>query len=126
MRLRTTPGLSHRTRAQAEAGLQGAWFAAHVVHDASGHTVCMGRVIGDGGAYFHILDLATSEDHQRKGLAAAVLARLLNEIEARSPPHPHVSLFGDPPGRRLYERFGFGLSVGYSDGMVRKVTGRKV
>jgi len=33
----------------------------------------MGRVIGDGGWYFHIVDMAVLPEHQRRGLGDAVL-----------------------------------------------------
>jgi GNAT superfamily N-acetyltransferase len=120
LRLRRTPGLSHKTPEQATAGINGAWFAAHVVHIPSGEAVAMGRVLGDGGWYFHIIDLATSVEHQRKGLGAAIMARCLQEIRDKAPPGAFVTLLADPPGRKLYEKFGFLDSAPASVGMVRE------
>ena len=123
LRLRQTPGLSHKTEVQARAALHGAWFAAHVVYapaGSSGETVAMGRVLGDGGWYFHVIDLAVAESHQRKGLGAAVLARLLAEVRERAPPGAMVNLLADPPGMKLYRKMGFG-EMTPAIGMERKV-----
>ena len=80
--LRQRAGLSPKTREQAVAALPGSWAACHVVHEASGHTVGMGRVIGDGGWYFHVVDMAVLPDHQRRGLGDAMLRSLLQRIRA--------------------------------------------
>lgn len=105
--LREASGMTPKTRAQAQAGIAGAWAAVHVVHAPTGETVAMGRVIGDGGWYFHIIDMAVLPAHQRRGLGAAVLAWLLDRIRQEAPPDAFVSLMADPPGRSLYERYGF-------------------
>jgi ribosomal protein S18 acetylase RimI-like enzyme len=67
----------------------------------------MGRIIGDGGWYFHIADIATLPEFQRQGLGRTVMNRLLDEIRAKAPADPYVTLVADPPGRRLYESLGF-------------------
>ena len=60
VRLRLLAGLTPRTREQAQLAIPGSWAACHVVEEASGETVGMGRVIGDGGWYFHVIDMAVS------------------------------------------------------------------
>lgn len=118
LRLRAESGLSPKTRAQAEAGLHGAWAAYHVVDDATGATVGMGRVLGDGGWYFHVVDMAVLPTHQRRGIGAAVLAALLDVIAEKAPPDPYVTLMADEPGRPLYARFGFVETAPGTVGMV--------
>jgi GNAT superfamily N-acetyltransferase len=116
-RLRETAGLSPKTAAQAEAVVPGTWYACHVVHEDTGEVVAMGRVIGDGSWYFHIADMATSPDHQRRGLGRLVLDRLVDEIRARAVDTPYVTLFADAPGRPLYARAGFVDAMPHSMGM---------
>ena len=36
----------------------------------NGQVVGLGRLIGDGGGYFHVVDLAVLSEHQRRGIAA--------------------------------------------------------
>ena len=70
----------------------------------------MGRIIGDGGWYFHIVDMAVLPVHQRKGLGDAILNALLRQIWLCVPRDwgkPYVSLFADEAGRRLYVKNGF-------------------
>lgn len=119
LRLRRESGLSERTRAQAEIGVKGAWVSTHVVHVESGDTVGMGRVIGDGGTYFVIIDMAVLPDHQRKGIGDAIMTALLEKIREAAPA-AQVSLLADPPGRRLYARHGFVESGPDSIGMWRR------
>lgn len=119
VRLRSESGLSPKTLEQAVPALAGTWWGCHVVHDASGEVVAMGRVIGDGGWYFHIADMATLPDHQRRGLGDLVITALLARIRAAAPPVAYVTLMADPPGRKLYARHGFTEDRDRSIGMAR-------
>lgn len=126
--LRQVAGLSPKTLAQATAAISGSWSACHVVADAAVVPVAMGRVIGDGGWYFQIADMATHPDHQRRGLGAAVMEWLLESIRDTVDDEPYVTLMADLPGRALYERFGFQETAPDSVGMKlmvdRSPTGR--
>lgn len=77
----------------------------------------MGRVIGDGGWYFHIADVATLPEHQGRGLGRRVLTDLLAQIDEAAPAGPYVTLMADAPGRRLYESMGFVETAPRSLGM---------
>ncbi|MBA4609606.1 GNAT family N-acetyltransferase [Aeromicrobium sp. Marseille-Q0843] len=118
LHLRRASGLSPKSPEQARPALAGGWAACHVRHVPSGRTVAMGRVIGDGGWYFHVVDMAVLPEHQRRGLGDRVLTHLLEVIRRDAPPGAYVSLMADPPGRRLYERHGFVDSAPHSVGMV--------
>ena len=116
LRLRKESGLSERTREEAENGIDGAWAACHVVHVESGETAGMGRVISDGGWYFHVIDMAVLPHHQRKGIGDAIMTALLRKIDDANP-NAYVNLAADPPGRRLYARHGFVESAPATVGM---------
>ena len=119
--LRQRSGLSPKTREQAAAALPGSWAACHVVHEASGQTIGMGRVLGDGGWYFHVVDMAVLPAHQRRGLGHRVLTWLLDRIRARAPAGAYVNLLADPPGRRLDARHGFAETAPHSVGMALRL-----
>jgi ribosomal protein S18 acetylase RimI-like enzyme len=106
LRLRRDGGLTEPTRDQIKRGIDGAWAAVHAVHQPTGETVGMGRVISDGGTYFHIIDMAVLPAHQRRGIGDAILEALLGAI-GRASPEAQVNLLGDPPGWKLYKRHGF-------------------
>ena len=107
VRLRRESGLSPKTAAQAGAAIPGSWAACSVVHDETGETVGMGRVLGDGGWYFHVVDMAVLPEHQRRGVGDAIMSALVQRIRESTPPGAYVTLLADPPGRRLYGRHGF-------------------
>jgi ribosomal protein S18 acetylase RimI-like enzyme len=119
--LRREAGLSPKTTAQAVAALPGSWYACHVRHDATGVATGMGRIIGDGGWYFHVVDLAVLPEHQRRGIGDAMLAALLDRIRRDAPAGAYVNLLADPPGRRLYSRHGFAETAPASIGMALRL-----
>jgi ribosomal protein S18 acetylase RimI-like enzyme len=121
LRLRRESGLTPKTEEQGVAALPGSWAACHVVVDGSGEVVGMGRVIGDGGWYFHVVDMAVLPAHQRRGLGDAVLGALLDRIRQVTPPGAWVNLLADPPGRALYARHGFTETAPGSVGMAMRL-----
>jgi GNAT superfamily N-acetyltransferase len=117
--LRERSGLSSKRPDQAAAAVRGSWAAVHVIHDESGAIVGMGRVLGDGGWYFHVVDMAVLPEHQRRGIGDAILSALLDAIRGGAPSGAYVNLFADPPGRRLYARHGFTETAPHSLGMAQ-------
>lgn len=110
--LRSTAGLSTKTPSEAAAVPTGSWYGCYITFEATNgeaQLAGMGRVIGDGGWYFHIADMAVHPEHQRKGLGDVILKALLRRInqEAPSDGKPYISLFADEAGRRLYYKNGF-------------------
>lgn len=114
-RLRRVAGLSEKTQAAAEAGLPNTWFAVTVRFN--GQVVGMGRVIGDGGTAFQIVDIAVEPAHQGKGLGKRIMAALVDHIHANAPASAYVSLIADGDARHLYAKFGFQPVMPESIGM---------
>lgn len=121
LRLRREAGLSPKSEEQGTAALPGRWAACHVVEEAGGAIVGMGRLLGDGGWYFHVVDMAVLPEHQRRGLGDAILGALLNRVRDVAPPGAYVNLFADPPGRALYARHGFADTAPGSVGMALRL-----
>ena len=117
LHLRAASGLKPRTAEQAARALPGSWAACHVIRASDDLCVAMGRVIGDGGCCFHVVDMAVLPDHQRRGLGDLVLTYLLDVVRREAAPGANVTLMADPPGRRLYGRHGFVDSAPTSVGM---------
>ena len=105
--LRKGVDLSQKSAEQGEAALTGSWFFCHVRDRETGLAVAMGRIIGDGGWYFHIADMATLPEFQGRGLGRKVIDTLVAQIRDRAPDNPYITLIADPPGWRLYEQTGF-------------------
>ncbi|HVK51456.1 MAG TPA: GNAT family N-acetyltransferase [Pseudoxanthomonas sp.] len=105
LRLRVESGLSPRTRAAAEAGLPNSLFGVTVWHD--GRAIGMGRIIGDGGCSFVIVDIAVQPQHQKRGLGRAIMDALDAWLKTHAPDGAHISLIADGEARHLYARYGF-------------------
>ena len=65
-RLRESSGLTPKTEAAAELALPNTWFGVHVVFE--NEVIGMGRIIGDGGCHFQVVDMAVLPEHQKRGL----------------------------------------------------------
>lgn len=125
LHLRSGAGLSVKTPSQAAAVPTGSWYGCYITSEATNgdpRPTGMGRVIGDGGWYFHIADMAVHPEHQRKGLGDVILKALLQRIsqEAPSDGKPYISLFADEAGRKLYYKNGFKDAAPGELGMVFK------
>lgn len=116
LELRRATGLSERSREAAEAGLSGTWFGVHVVH--GDRVVAMGRVIGDGGSFFQVVDVAVASDWQGTGLGRRVMGALTERLRAEAPPTAQVTLLADGTAYRLYEKYGFRRTAPQSVGML--------
>lgn len=117
-RLRTSAGLDPKTIEAATRGLSATWFGVSVNHGAE--VVGMGRIIGDGGCFFQVVDIAVLPEHQKKGLGKKIMAALCDYMEKHVPPSASVSLLADGQAHRLYAQYGFALSAPESLGMLRK------
>ncbi|MCI9859184.1 GNAT family N-acetyltransferase [Microbacterium proteolyticum] len=106
LELRRASGLTPKRPEQGAPALANSWAWRRIV-DATGRSVAMGRVVGDGGWYFLVADMATLPSHQRRGLGRRILEDLLAEIRAKAPEGAYVTLLADPPGQALYRSLGF-------------------
>lgn len=118
--LRQAAGLSPKTREAAERGLPNTLFAVQVRCDDQ--TVAMGRVIGDGGNHYQVVDIAVLPEHQGRGLGKTVMREIAGYIEREVPESGYVSLLADGEAYRLYQQYGFSLTAPASVGMARRKT----
>lgn len=115
LRLRVAAGLSRKSPAGAVIGLANSWHAVVVRH--GGEIVGMGRVIGDGGLFFMVVDIAVEPAHQGRGLGKAIMAALVERLRAAAPSRAHVVLIADGEAHRLYAQYGFTLTAPGGVGM---------
>ena len=121
IRIRLAAGLSEKTREAAEKGLKGTLFAVTVF--AGSEPVGVGRVIGDGGCFFEVVDIAVLPEHQGRGLGRRIMASLMNYIHTHAPRSAYVSLMADHGTPAFYERFGFQRAeLPKSAGMFLRIT----
>ena len=118
MQLRAATGLSPFSEESAAKGLAGTAFA--VVLEQEDRVVGMGRLIGDGGCFFQIVDIAVNPSDQGQGLGKVIMRELMEFVEGNLPASAYVSLIADVPANRLYEKFGFVETAPRSLGMARR------
>lgn len=117
--LRAATGLSAKPVEAVAAGLPNSWHGVTIHHGAK--TVGMGRIIGDGGCFFQIVDICVLPDHQGRGLGKLIMTELTAELERRAPVGAYVSLIADGDARHLYAKYGFTETAPKSVAMHRLV-----
>ncbi|MDZ4312200.1 MAG: GNAT family N-acetyltransferase [Cypionkella sp.] len=118
LRLRALAGLSAFSEEAATKGLAGTLFSVVVEHENS--AVGMGRLIGDGGCFVQVVDIAVDPRFQGQGLGKAIMSALTDYIANSLPASVYVSLIADVPAHKLYEKFGFKETAPRSLGMARR------
>ena len=113
--LRSASGLSPKTLEAAARGLPATLFAVQVLH--GGQPVGMGRVVGDGGCFYQVTDIAVLPAHQGQGLGKRIMGQIMDFLKGHALPGAYVSLIADGPAKHLYARFGFAETAPASVGM---------
>ena len=113
--LRVGSGLSEKSEEAAARGLPHSLFAVQIL--CEGQAVGMGRVIGDGGSAFQVVDIAVLRDHQGRGLGKLIMREISAYLSQHVPATGYVSLIADGPAKDLYAQFGFEPTAPASIGM---------
>ncbi|OAX45305.1 GNAT family N-acetyltransferase [Paenibacillus sp. AD87] len=113
--LRKSAGLSAMSNEGAEIGLPNSLFAVCLREE--NEIVGMGRVIGDGGCFFQVVDIAVRPDQQGRGYGKLIMSEIMNYLREHVPARGLVSLLADVPADRLYVQFGFDYTSPKSEGM---------
>jgi ribosomal protein S18 acetylase RimI-like enzyme len=116
--LRSGSGLSGKTIEAAERGLPRTLFAVQILDGAN--PIGMGRVVGDGGCFYQVVDIAVLKEHQGKGIGKMIMAEIVEYIETSVPESGYVSLIADGNAQNLYAQFGFVPTAPRSVGMAFK------
>lgn len=117
--LRVAAGLSAMSPAGAREGLRASWCAVCV--RADGELIGMGRVVGDGGLFLFVVDIAVAPAWQRRGVGRRIMQALMEQVHARAYSRTMVGLIADGTANRFYEQFGFKLVAPAAQGMLLRI-----
>ena len=117
VRIRQATGLSLISREAAERGLPQTLFGVSIL--LGDEVVGMGRVIGDGGCFYHIVDIAVLPKHQGQGLGNRIMTAIMAYIHEDALPTAYISLIADAPD--FYLNYGFSSVGPRSEGMYQRI-----
>jgi ribosomal protein S18 acetylase RimI-like enzyme len=123
LELRQVAGLSPFAREAARRGLAGSLHAVVVRTSADGKAVGMGRLVGDGGCFVQVVDIAVAPEHQGRGLGKRIVQSLMEYVASELPSTVYVSLLADGEAPRLYQKYGFEPTAPASIGMAYRKRG---
>ncbi|ERG66915.1 GNAT family N-acetyltransferase [Exiguobacterium chiriqhucha] len=114
-RLRVIAGMPKRSDSGTVKGLANTLYGVCLYKDD--HMVGMGRVVGDGGMVFHLVDIVVDPECQGLGLGKLIVEQLMDWILQEADETAIISLIADIPADGLYRQFGFDYSRPESVGM---------
>lgn len=117
--LRQICGLSTRGKEASKTGLSNSIYSV-IIRNSDQKLVGMGRIIGDGGTAYQIVDIAVHPTEQGKGLAKKIMDLLMTYVHNEIDPQAYVNLIADLPADKLYKQFGFVKTAPESIGMYLK------
>ena len=122
--LRTSCGLAPRSIEAAAKGLPNSLYSTTV---RSGREIVgMGRVVGDGGCNYEVVDIAVHPDFQRRGIGKMIMTQIMAFIRRAAPESAYVCLIADHHSPALYSQFGFEFTSPNSVGMAQTVNASKL
>lgn len=117
--VRLAAGLSVKDPLAAAVGLKNSLYA---VCAYSGDKLAgIGRVVGDGGVYFHIVDLAIFPEFQGQGLGKSIMEELMKYIMSHARSGSFISLFSNKGLIPFYQKFGFQAREADAPGMSQMI-----
>ncbi|MGV3466552.1 MAG: GNAT family N-acetyltransferase [Heyndrickxia sp.] len=118
MKLRVKAGLSPKDPEASKIALQNSIFI--VTLRMKDTLIGLGRIIGDAGCFYQIVDIAVDPEYQGNGLGKTIMSELTKYLDEHAPVHSYVSLIADLPADQLYKKFGFDYTQPKSVGMYKK------
>jgi ribosomal protein S18 acetylase RimI-like enzyme len=106
--IRLAAGLSRKSENAARIGLANSLYSV-VVYDG-GTPIGLGRVIGDGGCFFEVTDIAVLPQHQKKGIGDMIMNSIMEFLREQAPETAYVSLMADHGTPHFYKRYGFSFA----------------
>lgn len=100
--LRKKAGLS-----PSQAGLKNSIYAISVREHETHRLIGMGRIIGDGGTVYQLVDIAVDPNYQGLKIGTQIMEHLMLFVNESINQQAYVNLIADIPADKLYEKFGF-------------------
>jgi len=106
--IRISAGLSRKSPEAAKIGLKNSIYCVVAYYDNT--AIGIGRIIGDGGCFFEIVDIAVLPEYQKKGIGGKIMEKLMEYIRINALPTAYVSLMADHGTPEFYRKFGFEIA----------------
>lgn len=103
--VRRAAGLTVKDVVAAERGLANSRFAVCVLFGEI--AIGIGRVIGDDGLFYDIVDVAVVAEHQGRGVGNLIMTSLMKYVDAQAQPSSLVCLMANHRLAPFYEKYGF-------------------
>lgn len=114
-RLRIAAGMSPRTAQAAARGLPNTLYGVSLL--LAGEVIGMGRIIGDGGCFYTVVDVAVAPEWQGRGLGKRLFDALDVWLRTHAEPSAFVTLVADGDAKHLYAKYGFAETAPYAVNM---------
>ncbi|MFK7692550.1 GNAT family N-acetyltransferase [Paenibacillus sp. HJGM_3] len=117
--LRIAAGLPPKEHEIATTALNRSIFTVIVRKDGS-EMIGMGRIVGDGGCYYQLVDVLVHPDYEDLAVKEVVIRELLNYLDQHAPADAEIIVMADVRNLPIYQNHGFKLVYPEYYGMTRQ------
>ncbi|KKB75543.1 MULTISPECIES: GNAT family N-acetyltransferase [Bacillus] len=89
-----------------KTALEHSIFSA-IIRDDHSELIGMGRIIGDGGRFFQIVDVAVKPSEQDEEIKHMIMDEIMDFLRQNAPLGAEVLLMADVPSIPFYQTYGF-------------------
>lgn len=118
--LRLAAGLNPKEDSVVKTALSHTIFSVIIRGDAS-ELIGMGRIIGDGGCFFQIVDLIVKPSHQDQEIDDIILHEILEYLDKNAPKDADIIVMADLSNIKFYQEHDFKLVYPELYGMSRRL-----
>lgn len=109
LELRLAAGLSLRNESITATVLSHSIFSV-VIKDDNSKLIGMGRIIGDGGFHYQIVDIAVDPNHPGTEIQKVIMNEITNYLDLNAPKDAFVIIMAELSAISLYNKYGFELT----------------
>lgn len=109
LELRLAAGLSQRNESITATVLSNSIFSV-VIKDDNSKLIGMGRIIGDGGFHYQIVDIAADPNHTGTEIQKVIMNEITSYLDLNAPKDAFVIIMAELSAISLYNKYGFELT----------------
>ncbi|MFX3632776.1 MAG: GNAT family N-acetyltransferase [Candidatus Pristimantibacillus sp.] len=102
-------GLHPRDGSIAAAVLSNSIFSV-TIRDGNSKLIGMGRIIGDGGYHYQIVDVAVDPNHSGTDMLKVIMNEITDYLDLNAPKGAFVMIMAELSAIKLYNKYGFELT----------------
>lgn len=118
--LRNTTGWSSLENETVATALKNDIFSVGVVLQE--RVIGMGRIVGDGAAYFYIQDVIVHPEYKKQGIGSLIMQEIEKFLEQNAPKNAFIGLMAAEGVEKFYNKYNYRKRPATHPGMFKTIS----